>query len=1154
MSTIKKRLLSVCLAVFMIVGLIPANAFAEEDGSAPGTSAEQIGNYFNVDDENGGSLETTPTLSAGQTLKSYENGFVTINKTIEGTDTENEFNINLEVVTASKIEQLNVTEDAAAVLVIDTSGSMKGKFLEDAKKAAQSFINEFSKADATRKIAVVKFSGNPGSLLEEEIDGATTVQTWADASSLSTASGDSLCGAISGLRANGGTNMEAGLVLAENLLRQDAVSDIANKNIILLTDGNPTFGLSDGADTSSAEAICQDGKNMIGSGKQTSHSVHQQVEERVENLPAGITPYAIYVGSGDIKCENRNHNDDCGLNDPVNIWLASTGFTTFSTADSSELEAIFEEISKLIEMQAKAWILKDPMGEYIDFQYFNQEASSENEFVFSDADDTITWNLRLATPEEGGSKEEPTFTYYLSYRIKLDNLADGFETGKYYAANGPTSLSYLLITNADGTETYKLGYAYANIPSVKGLAGSFSFNKAGSFGEALPGAVFELTSNENEKIFGTATSDEQGVVTFSNIPSGHAYTLTETTTPEGYTGAADQTVRVSYGVTTIDGLDENNTVVNESEKTSITVEKKWVDGDDQDGIRPENIKVQLLANNEPYGEAVTLPNPDGEWVHTWNELNVYRGGELIQYSVAEVEVPEGYESSAEDFVITNTHVPATTEKTVTKVWEDAQNQDGIRPTSIQVQLYANETAQGDPVTVTADNNWTYTWIGLPVNEEGSPITYSVEELNVPEAYGSEVDGMTITNTYTPATRDITITKEWVDGNNQDGNRPGSILVQLYAGEEKVGEPVSLTSENGWTYTYTGLAQKQNGADIEYRVEEVDVPEEYTVTVDGFNITNSYAPKVTTVSGSKTWNDDNNRDGVRPESIVINLLANGEIVESRTVTEADHWAWSFTELPVFSNGKEIQYTITENEVKGYTASIHGYNVTNTHDVDTVAIAGTKTWDDNNNQDGKRPESITVNLIANGEKIDSRVVTEADQWAYDFGVLPKYVEGREVVYIISEELVEGYSATVNGYSLTNTHTPEQTNIAVSKVWKDTDDKDEIRPDNITVKLLANGEDTGKVLVLSEEGKWVGSFTGLDVYKDGKAIEYTVEEEAVEGYTVSIAGNAEDGFEITNSHAVAPDTGDHNNMVMYVAIAGVCVVGLLIMVVLRKKAAKN
>ena len=81
-----------------------------------------------------------------------------------------------------------------------------------------------------------------------------------------------------------------------------------------------------------------------------------------------------------------------------------------------------------------------------------------------------------------------------------------------------------------------------------------------------------------------------------------------------------------------------------------------------------------------------------------------------------------------------------------------------------------------------------------------------------------------------------------------------------------------------------------------------------------------------MKGTKTWVDNNNQDGKRPKSITIRLLVDGKEVQNKEVKESDNWSWSFENLPVYENGKKLEYTITEDAVADYTTNIDGYNVT------------------------------------------------------------------------------------------------------------------------------------------------------------------------------------------------------------------------------------
>ena len=93
---------------------------------------------------------------------------------------------------------------------------------------------------------------------------------------------------------------------------------------------------------------------------------------------------------------------------------------------------------------------------------------------------------------------------------------------------------------------------------------------------------------------------------------------------------------------------------------------------------------------------------------------------------------------------------------------------------------------------------------------------------------------------------------------------------------------------------------------------------------------------------RTWDDKNNQDGKRPKSITINLLAEGATKQTIIVTAVNGWAWNFTGLPRYADGKEIKYTITENPIAGYVATVNGYNVTNTRTHDRLLPTGQLTW--------------------------------------------------------------------------------------------------------------------------------------------------------------------------------------------------------------------
>ena len=301
----------------------------------------------------------------------------------------------------------------------------------------------------------------------------------------------------------------------------------------------------------------------------------------------------------------------------------------------------------------------------------------------------------------------------------------------------------------------------------------------------------------------------------------------------------------------------------------------------------------------------------------------------------------------------------TTSVTVVKEWNAP---DGtVLPESVEVYLLANGQEVTDSRTILDEgNNWTYTWEKLPVNNatDGKEIVYTVDEVeveNYEKTIGEAVETDTgieiaITNSLkatqpeTPATTSVTVVKEW---NVPEGTvLPESVEVYLLAnGQEVTDSRVSLDAGNQWTYTWLNLAiEDSDHIEIEYSVDEVEV-KDYTKTVEksevpagiGFVITNTLKPtgpedpETVTVAGTKTWVGDTEDD--RPQSIIVNLLANGKAIDEREVTSRSQWTYSFNDLPKCGeDGAEIEYTVEEEPVEGYTATYDGYNITNTKDSD------------------------------------------------------------------------------------------------------------------------------------------------------------------------------------------------------------------------------
>ena len=371
-------------------------------------------------------------------------------------------------------------------------------------------------------------------------------------------------------------------------------------------------------------------------------------------------------------------------------------------------------------------------------------------------------------------------------------------------------------------------------------------------------------------------------------------------------------------------------------------------------------------------------------------------------------------------------------------------------------------------------------------------------------------------------------KKWDDSNDQDGKRPAAITVDLLADGVKI-QSKTVTAADGWKYSFGNLPESKGGKKIAYTVAEEPV-DGYTSAVDGSNITNTHKVERTSVSVEKKWSDASNQDGVRPSSVSVQLYANGKVSgDPVTLDAANSWKHTWSDLDKNAAGKAIVYTVKEVSIpEGYTSetagdAASGFIITNKHTPGVTAVCGVKTWDDNDDQDGVRPKSITVDLLADGEKIQSKTVTAADGWRYSFEDLPQFKDGKKIIYTVSEQPVDGYKTTIDGTAITNTHKTEKTSVSVEKKWKDQDNKDGVRPSSVSVQLYADGKASGDPVTLDAANSWKHTWSGLDKNASGKAITYTVKETSVpHGYTSTISGDMASGFTVTNTHTpVVPPT---------------------------------
>ena len=271
-----------------------------------------------------------------------------------------------------------------------------------------------------------------------------------------------------------------------------------------------------------------------------------------------------------------------------------------------------------------------------------------------------------------------------------------------------------------------------------------------------------------------------------------------------------------------------------------------------------------------------------------------------------------------------------------KIWDDHNDAAKIRPDSITIKATNKTTKEVKTYTLSKDNNWTmFTDIK---KDDYNKWTFTED---VPKGYESKDpvwNGTDYVITFTnhhdnPSIVDLNVQKVWDDSDNGDNLRPISITATLYINGEKTNRSVILNSSNSWSdYSrFHGLDKyDQAGELIDYEIKEevfnnltgnaktgyVDSYEtNETTDNDGTTtkniiITNTHTPDTIQKKVKKVWNDQSNKEGIRPKSVTVHLLADGKVTETLTLSAENNWKASSKILPVKVNGKKVNYTWEE----------------------------------------------------------------------------------------------------------------------------------------------------------------------------------------------------------------------------------------------------
>ena len=1088
-----RRLLSVFLAVVMCTSMLQLSVFAADLDPAVKQAQEQIKGgtneiyytYTSADAKPDPNNRETKGTTNNVVTNNATNGApeVEVSKTIEATGTENLFDITLNVKTTQKIEEQATSPDASVVLILDLSDSMLTNKIDGktriavAKEKAIDFLTNFVQDanGAARKVAIVTFEKD-GAIFNFGSKDAPVY--WIDAvanDNNEDGLNDAIVNCINGLQTDHGTNIQAGVQLARNLY------DTTNSWASPIANISNRFSvlLTDGAPT----------VKIVG---EVSNSATAFV---------GTTGYNnLYEPNAEAKAlDTLAESFVICFDSDIQSWMKVTGASkTFDkavkAANSNQLKATFDMIIERIKLAVDAWRVTDSIPadshlklvEVLDPTTHNGNALEQCPVVGSSG--ALVWNLRK----------------------DLTGTAT-----KIYAKDGKTELTSEQYKgyNDIATVVYELKYRVKLDTAASGFEeGKFYLtNGITKLNYYLQDSNGNFLKDNGSKV---GDSESALLTQYFKIPAVKGYTADLAFTKVGSDGK--------------NLLGAQFTLTNAA--------KTWSDA------ATSNASGEVVfAKQIPSGDTYTLTEttaPAG-----------YLAVDPVEFTVAYGNGVPSFNGGLVDPVEV-----AYTNVTITKVWQKPA--DESTPASITVTLKQNgENFRTQTITMDdldADSTattWKYTFTNLPANNDmGEAYTYTVEEEAMygwAASYG-EQDPLTITNTANGTTI-VSVTKNWILPEGME-NAP-AVTVSLKANGEPTDKTATLRySASGDTYYFVNLPKyDDNGQLITYTVEEAQGTYQMANAIEYGTegmlntavITNTVADEKTTVSGTKSWNDDMTD---RPASITVTLSADGEEIDTVVVTAENGWKYSFTDLPRYEftrDGnnitavREINYTVAETAIEfpegaeetEYVVAVDGYNITNTR-TGKVDLTVNKVWIDAD-EDGR--SDVEVQLYANGQAYGEAIWMDE---THTFVNLPKYDEyGLEIEWSVQETAgpmgyIPSYSnvkADEQGnLSVTITNTQDiiddTLTVTVTKVWRQPSD---IAPQTAYFSLYADGEEVEK---LALTGNNVGSFTGLAKYKlvtdeetdetDLVEIDYRVFEDVPSGYDSDI---------INKNNLIANSNGD-------------------------------
>jgi len=547
------------------------------------------------------------------------------------------------------------------------------------------------------------------------------------------------------------------------------------------------------------------------------------------------------------------------------------------------------------------------------------------------------------------------------------------------------------------TNTYSPGKAEVDAVASKTLTGggapdeTFTFQMVGSTGAPMPTGSTGQTKQETGK---AGFAVEFGRIDFT-VPGTFTYTFTEiapTPPTEGMTydnGTAVMTVQVddedgvlktqvTYTKNGAAATGTNFANTYASPQRKVTVSLNWADNNDALNGRPSAATIQLFRTpeggaKEAVGSPVQITGAGATWTRDFDNMLAHDStGKVYTYSVEQVavpnyaiaynpdgnDVPAWERGQANDLTLSIRDTVETIQVSGQKVW-NIVGTGFTKPSSIEVNLFRNDgSAAYRVIEVIPGSNpdvWGFTISNLlEYMPNGTAYTYTITEKTEIFAVVSEVDGMTITNTY-GADATVRTRVEWDHTGAPEADKPTSVSMSLIRNNGATPYATqTVDAAKGWVHTFPVPQADFQEATFSIELAPITRYETTYSTVDGVLVAkNTYVMPLKDVDVTVDWVDNSDELSIRPISTFIRLyravpggspepVPNCALSISATGT-GNRWTHTFTDLPTYdAQGRLYTYTVGQENLHDYYAGeVDGLPITNTLKAGGIHVSKTST---------------------------------------------------------------------------------------------------------------------------------------------------------------------------------------------------------------------